>query len=74
MWVGFNNLIHLDDSIKQQEAYLTTINLSPTNTAVVQETMFQCLKVVEECKEKYIQVTYDLAIASRASNTVNRKS
>ncbi|XP_011858812.1 PREDICTED: uncharacterized protein LOC105556339, partial [Vollenhovia emeryi] len=66
MWVGFNSLIHIDDSIKQRISYLTTINLSPTNTAVIQETMIQSLKVAEECGETYIQVSYDLAIAKVA--------
>lgn len=66
MWVGFNNLIHLDESIKQRISYLTTINMSPTNNAVVQETMNQSLKVAQECSEQYMQVTYDLAIAKIA--------
>lgn len=66
MWVGFNSLIFLDESIKQKISYLTTINLSPTNTAVVQETMIQSQKIAEECQELYIQVTYDLAITKIA--------
>lgn len=66
MWVGFNSLIHQDDSTKQQIYYLTTINLSPTNTSVVQETMIQSLKAAEECSQTYVRVSYDLAIAKVA--------
>ena len=50
----------------QKISYLTPINLSPTNTAVVLETMVQSQKVANECNEKYMQVTYDLAIAKIA--------
>lgn len=58
-------MIHLD-SIKQRISYLATINLSSTDTAVVQETMNQRLKVAQECSGQYMQVTYDLAIAEIA--------
>lgn len=66
MWVGFNSKIFLDESMKQRISYLTTINQSPTNNAVVKETMVQSLKIAAECNDKYIQVTYDLAIAKIA--------
>ena len=66
MWVGFNSKILEDNSVKQRISYLTPINLSPTNTAVVLQTMVQSQKVAKECHEQYMQVTYDLAIAKIA--------
>lgn len=39
MWVGFNTLIFEDQSPMQKVAYLTPINVSPTDTAVVKETL-----------------------------------
>lgn len=63
MWVGFNSKVVEDDSLKQNVFYLTPIPYSPTNKNVVYETMRQAQKVAEECQQKYIQVTYDLAIA-----------
>lgn len=35
MYVGFNSRLHIDDASKQRISYLTPINSSPTNTAVV---------------------------------------
>lgn len=66
MWVGYNSLVHDDTSPQQIVRYLTTINSSPTNKAVVLETMQQSKKVAAECGEDYMQVTYDLAIAKIA--------
>jgi len=66
MWVGFNSIIYIDESKKQRVSYLTTINKSPTDKAVVMETMKQSLKIAEECNETYMQVTYDLAVAKLA--------
>lgn len=66
MYVGYSSKIFLDKSMKQRVSYLTTINLSPTNNAVVKETMVQASKIATECNEEYIQVTYDLAIAKIA--------
>jgi len=62
MWVGYNSLTFLDESIRQKILYMTTINLSPTNHAVVKETMNQAKRVAFECNERYMQVTYDLAL------------
>lgn len=66
MFIGFNSSIYTDLSKQQKVSYLTTINVSPTNKSVVRETMFMALKVADECEEKYIEVTYDLAIAKVA--------
>ena len=66
MWVGFNNLIYDDTTSKQRVSYLTTVNLSPSNKAVVRHTMLKGLQVAEERNENYMQITYDLAIAKIA--------
>lgn len=68
MWVGYNNLILDDDENKpkQRISYLTPINMSPTNNSVVLETMNQGQKIAEECNQRYMQITYDLAIAKVA--------
>ncbi|CAH0562925.1 unnamed protein product [Brassicogethes aeneus] len=61
MWVGFNSLIYWDNSPTQKVSYLT-----PTEKSVVYKTMVLTQKIAEECKEYYMQVTYDLAIAREA--------
>ncbi|CAH1173831.1 unnamed protein product [Phaedon cochleariae] len=66
MWVGFNSLIYKDTAPTQKLCYLTTINASPTDKSVVLETMKQSQQVARECGEKYMQVTYDLAITKIA--------
>ncbi|CAD6231327.1 GSCOCG00012217001-RA-CDS [Cotesia congregata] len=66
MWTGFNTLIFYDNSPVQKVSYLTPINLSPTNTSVVYETLLMSNKVAEECYVKYVHVTYDLQIAKVA--------
>lgn len=66
MFVGFNSLIYNDATVMQKVSYLSTINLSPTNKAVIRETMFTSLKVADECREMFIEVTYDLAIVKVA--------
>lgn len=66
MWVGFNSLMFKDNSKVQTVSYLTTINESPTNPAVVRETMVRSQKAAAELGEEYIEVTYDLGIAKIA--------
>lgn len=66
MWIGYNSSIQKDKSSVQKVSYLTTINSSPTNVAVVRETMIQAQKIALECGERYLEVTYDLAIAKVA--------
>lgn len=63
MWVSFHSLIYEDTAPTQKLCYLTTINRSPTDKSVVVETMKQSQQVARECGEKYMQITYDLAIA-----------
>ena len=66
MWVGFNSKVVVDSSPQQKVLYLASIDISPTNTAVVYETMRQCQQIARECQQSYMQVTYDLAIAKVA--------
>ncbi|CAG9834603.1 unnamed protein product [Diabrotica balteata] len=66
MWTGFNNKIVIDNTPQQLITYLTPINHSPTSNAVVLATMQQCMAALQELNQKYMQVTYDLAIAKIA--------
>ncbi|GFV11585.1 uncharacterized protein TNCV_975751 [Trichonephila clavipes] len=66
MGTGFNSKIIKDTSPKQKVSYLTHINFSQTNVAVVTHTMEQAQVVGKECNQTYVQVTYDLAIAKIA--------
>lgn len=66
MWVGFNNKIFDDNLPKQMISYLSTINESPTKQYIVEHTMERTLIAADECGQKNIQVTYDLAIAKVA--------
>ncbi|GFT55474.1 uncharacterized protein TNCV_4957611 [Trichonephila clavipes] len=66
MGTGFNSKIIKDTSPKQKVSYLTPINFSPTNVAVVTQTMEQAQVVGKECNQTYVQVTYDLVIAKIA--------
>lgn len=61
MWTGFNCRLLEDNSLKQKVSYLTPINSSPTNIAVVVNTMEQAQTIGKECNQSYVQVTYDLA-------------
>lgn len=45
-----------------------SINDSPTSVAVVGETVDQRIKIKNECKQKYMQVIYDLTVAKTAIN------
>lgn len=65
-WVGYNSMIYEDVSATQKISYLTTINCSPTNNSVVLETLKQAMKAADECRQLYMEVTYDLAIAKVA--------
>lgn len=66
MWTGFNCRLLEDNSLKQKVSYLTPINSSPTNIAVVVNTMEQAQTIGKECNQSYVQVTYDLAITKIA--------
>lgn len=64
MWFGFNHKITFDNSAKQKNYYLTSINLSKTDKSVVYETMRETQQIGIEFEQNYIQVT--LAIAKVA--------
>ena len=66
MWVEFNAKIVPDTTKKQIVSYLTPINQSLTDSAVVLETMLRAMTIPAECNEQYAQVTYDLGIAKIA--------
>ena len=66
MWVGFNSLIVENKHPIQRVSYLPQIEASPTRHDVVRETLERSLRLKEECDQKYISVTYDLAIAKVA--------
>lgn len=66
MWVGFNHKVTENNTPKQKISYLTPINESPTKFSVVYETLRQSQQIARECKQNYMQVTYDLAIAKIA--------
>ncbi|KAL4089548.1 hypothetical protein QTP88_024568 [Uroleucon formosanum] len=66
MWTGYNSLTTTNHGSKQKIFYLTPINMSPTNTTVIYETMVQAQKIANECHQNFMSVTYDLAIAKVA--------
>lgn len=66
MWVGYHAKIMKNEKNIQKIGYLTQINSSPTDHAVVKETMLRSLKIADECEKIYYNVTYDLAIAKIA--------
>ncbi len=66
MWVGFNSQFVVDHLPVQRIGYLPQINMSPTSTSVVRETLNIALQVRKDCQQQYMHVTYDLAIAKVA--------
>ena len=67
MWVGWNSFYSEDDhDTREKVYYLPQINLSPTSTAVVRETLKRAQQMATECNMATIPVTYDLAIAKMA--------
>ena len=66
MWPGWNSQITIDPLPQQNILYMENLNLPPTRLDVVAETLKISQRVAEECGERYIVVTYDLAIAKPA--------
>ena len=67
MWVGWNLLQTPDKNDAQENVfYLPQINLSPTSTAVVRETLKRAQQMAAECNMTSISVTHDLAIVKIA--------
>ena len=67
MWVGWNSLQTLDKNNAQENVYyLPQINLSPTSTAVMRQTLKRAHQMAAECNMTSISVSYGLAIAKIA--------
>lgn len=66
MWTGWNSRIIKDHLPLQRVRYLPQIEASPTRVDVVKETMERSMRILKECDQKYISVTYDLAIPKQA--------
>lgn len=73
MWIGYNSQIIEDNSPLQKVSYLTPINSSPTDHFVVYLTLKMAQRIGDECNSKYMQLTYDLAIAKIAYGFNARK-
>lgn len=65
-WFSWNSQRAIDANPMQKIGYLPNMNMSPTSDAVVLKTLRTALKIADECEQKFIVVTYDLAIASKA--------
>ena len=66
MWRGWNSITTEDSLPVQNLGYMESINLPPTQLNVVQLTMQKSEQLRQECGEKYMLTTYDLAIAKPA--------
>lgn len=65
-WFEWHTDKYIDPNPVQKIGYLPPINHSPTSDAAVKETLEMALKIAQECQQKNIMVTYDLAIAIKA--------
>jgi len=74
MWIGWNSRYTEDTLPLQRIGYMDNIKLPPTRLDVVAETLKKSQKVAEECKQKYIVVHYDLAIAKPAKQIQSTES
>ena len=67
MWVGWNSLQTPGKNDAQENVfYLLQIDLSPTSTAVIRQTLKRAQQMAAECNMTSISVTHDLAIAKIA--------
>lgn len=65
-WFEWNSKRIIDTNPIQNIGYLPNLNASPTSDSVVMRTLQTAVDIADECQQKYIVVTYDLAIASKA--------
>lgn len=65
-WFSWNSDRIIDVNPVQRIGYLPNMNVSPTSDSAVYKTLEIALKIADECGQKFIVVTYDLAIASKA--------
>lgn len=56
----YNSLTTTNMGKTQKIFYLAPINMSPTNSTVIYETMVQAQKIVNEYHQTFMSVTYDL--------------
>ena len=73
-WIGWNASKIASTKFQQKVWYLQQINASPTQHAVVEETMNPTLKLADEAKKETVAVTYDLAIAKIAMQIQKQES
>jgi hypothetical protein len=66
MWFGWNSNRVKNNHQMQAIEYLPQINSSPTSHSVVALTLEMALQLADECNQKYLLVTYDLAICKIA--------
>ena len=59
MWTGYNARIFNDNSTIKKIEYMVQINDSPTDPAVIKETMRRSLAIASECGKKRYNVSYD---------------
>lgn len=65
-WYAWNAERTKDVNPIQKIGYLPNINLSPTSDSVVKKTLEIAQGVAKDCKQRFIGVTFDLAIANKA--------
>lgn len=65
-WFEWNSERIVDTNPIQKIGYLPNLNASPTSDSVVMKTLEMAIEIADECQQKHIIVTYDLAIACRA--------
>lgn len=59
------------DSPEQIIGYLPNLKMSPTNDSVVMKTLEMANQIADECNQKYVVATYDLAIAMKAYHIID---
>lgn len=65
-WFAWNSDRVQDENPIQTIGYLPNLNKSPTNNDVVMKTLDMANQIADECNQRFIVVTYDLAIAMKA--------
>ena len=65
-WTDWNLLVTEDPLPRQRIVYMENLNLPPTRLDVVAETLRLSQRFAQECREDFVVVHYDLAIAKPA--------
>ena len=74
MWAGWNVINSTNLPQKQIVCYTKPIQLSPTRTDVVKETMKHSIDIANTVKQRQAFVTYNLAIAKIAKKMQSEES